>query len=975
MTRWIGLVILMLLVIGLVTPAMDLSASAQTEEGGDPALESLATCLRERESLMVLFLMDESGSLQRTDPDAQRVVAANVALTNLQRLAAVEMGHRSPAIAVGLSAFTTEYNSVTPFTALDEDAAAELRRDIDSFAERNNGLDTDYATALEGALEDLSRGAAEISGETGVTPCRAIALFSDGDYDIELRNTEFRRSQGLTRPYAPDLPLDVEGNPELVIERGKAEICAGDGIRDQLVDDGAVLMTVALTDDISAEDTAWLEAVSVGSADGETCGTRVTAEDGSFFGADNLPGLIAAFDRVTQLLGGGSELPVEEELRVCERTFCAEGTREFELDETLSRFHLLGDLGAEEIRLEVRAPGETTPIALPADGSGSLTAGGADLQFDWLSPQAVTLDATLSRDNRDWVGTWSVTFIDPTGENPDAPAQSRIYLYGDVVPELVEVPQLRLGETAPVTVHLVDSLGTRLDTGAIQGSVAVSATVIDPTNEEEVDIPLEGPDVEGRYTASYPVPEGLEASFLSLRLRNVVTTAAGVRLAPFTSTYQLPVTPPVEYPRIETTELRLTPVTGVGTATGSLRIVGGDRTGCVWFEEASFARAPDEAGPLTTTLSPAAFTAEECLSIRAGETTEIDVAVENSELGSGRVEGTLGVVLGVEGEERQIRQGVPLSFDLARPVDQAVRALLFAALLLLCVLPILFMYLLNWLGAKFEAAHELLYADIPVVVGLADQIRRAGARDGRLLPVLEDFANVAGPATRSRRLGIGPLHLRGRVSRSPFKPPYGVAMVEGRHVASAGRMRKRGRWAKAEVPLALAGTWLFILNESATRESVPEDGQPDDGEIHGNLVLILSYAASGFASQVERLEGKLEVDLPSAARALAREAAKRAAASEKTEPEVPGVTTAGREETTGDWPPRPPDDADGQVVRRPPDEFGSSIAGSESPVVRPPPAEKEPGFTKPASPPALHPKDGTDGRRSSDSLPPTPPDY
>jgi hypothetical protein len=971
MTRWIGLVALVLLVVGLVGPATDVPASAQTEEGGDPALESLATCLRERESLMVLFLMDESGSLQRTDPDAQRVVAAKVALTNLQRLAAVEMGQRSPAIAVGLSGFATEYSALTAFTALDEDTAVQLSRDIDSFAERNEGLDTDYATALEGAREDLNRGAAEISTETGVTPCRAIALFSDGDYDIEPRNTEFRRSQGLTRPYAPDLPLDVEGNPELVIERGKAEICTGDGIRDQLVDDDAVLMTVALTDDISAEDTAWLEALSVGAADGEACGARVTAEDGFFFGADNLPGLIAAFDRITQLLGGGAELPVEEELRVCERTFCAEGTREFEVDETLSRFHLLGDLGAEGIRLEVRAPGETSPIALPAEGSGSLTAGGADLQFDWLSPQAVTLDATLSRDSRDWVGTWSVTFIDPTGDNPDAPAQSQIYLYGDVVPELVEVPQLRLGETAQLSVHLVDSLGTALDTGAIQGSVAVSAIVIDPTNEQEVDLPLEEPDGEGRYTASYPVPDDLEASSLSLRLRNVVTTTAGVRLAPFTTTYQLPVAPPVEYPRIETAELRLTSVTGVGTATGSLRIVGGDRTGHVWFEEARFVRAPAEAGPLTMTMSPATSSGEEYLSISAGETMEIDVTVENSELGSGRVEGALGLVLGVEGEDRQIRQEVPLSYDLARPVDQAFRALLFAALLLLCLLPILFMYLLNWLGAKFEAANELLYADIPVTVGRGDQIRRDGARDGRLQPVLDDFANVAGPATRSRRLDVGPLHLRGRVSRSPFKPPYGVAMADGRHVGSAGRLRKRGRWTKAEVPLALAGTWMFLLNESATTEAIPEDGEPDDGEIHGNLILIVSYASSGFASQIERLEGKLDVDLPTAARALSREAAKKAAASQKKEPEEPPQTPMGRGDPTDDWPPRPPDEADGRVAPRPPAGFGSSVPGATSRGVVAPPADKEPRFTKPASTP---PPDGASGGRSS-TPPPSPPDY
>jgi hypothetical protein len=930
-------------------------AAAQTSQEEDPALESLATCLRERGSLVVLLLIDESGSLQRTDPAAQRVIAAKVALTNLERLSAIEMGNRTPDIAVGLSAFATEYSAVTPFTRLDEVTSERLRADIDGFAGRDDGLDTDYATALEAARQDLDRGAADISSSTGTTPCRALALFSDGDYDIEARDTERRRAQGLTRPYALDLPLDEPGNAARVIERGKAAVCDDDGIRDRLVDADVVLLTVALTDDISEDDRRWLEAVSAGRAGADRCGSRATTDNGFYFGADDLPGLVAAFDRITQRLGGGAELPSDDAVRVCERTFCAEGTREFEVDETLSRFHLLGDLGADEVRLELRAPGSIEPVALPAEGSGTVRAGGAELHLDWLSPRAVTIDAVLPRGTTEWAGTWSITFIDPTGTSPDAPARSQIYLYGDALPQLTDVPDLRLGEQAELEVEIVDSLGAPLGWRGAAGSVDVTALMIDPTDGSEVAIPLSAADGGGPSLGSYQVPQDLEATFLSLRLRSVVTTAAGVRLAPFTTTYQLPVSPPIQFPKLTTTELQLTSVTGIGSAAGVLRVSGGEHPGCVWIEGIAFDRSPAEAGPLAPAFAPDATVADSCVPVPAGATREIDVTVGNSELGSGRVEGVLGVVLSADGEAETIRQEVPLSFDMARPVDPVVRAALFGALLLLCLLPIALMYVLNRFGAKFESAQELLVAQIRVRIRADDRVERLGdARHRGLTLTVEDFSNLGGPPGRSRRLSVGPLELRARVAKSPFKPPYGRAAAEACHVASARKLHRRGALVRAEVPLALAGTWVFLLDEPD-----PAAASGTEDEVHGTAVLILSYDEdTGFSAQAERLVERLETELPPAARAVAEEARLR---GHEVPPDVLAEADT-QDEGRGDEtrPSRksiPPPDEEAPLRRHP---ARPPAQGSDTPV-------------SPMSPPTT--KSSTGSTVSEPPLTPATPDY
>src|SRR5689334_21436701 len=98
-----ALVLLGAISIGLVVPR---SARA---ENVHPALDELAGCVRQHAVLDVLMLFDSSGSLRRTDPDGQRFVAAKLALTQLNQIAAGQASGHRVAVRVRIAQFAGEY--------------------------------------------------------------------------------------------------------------------------------------------------------------------------------------------------------------------------------------------------------------------------------------------------------------------------------------------------------------------------------------------------------------------------------------------------------------------------------------------------------------------------------------------------------------------------------------------------------------------------------------------------------------------------------------------------------------------------------------------------------------------------------------------------------------------------------------------------------------------------------------------------
>ena len=812
-------------------------------------LEEIATCLRGTDRLLLVVLIDESGSLKTTDPTNERVTAARLALRSFASLSSTSVAGHRPSVDVLLAGFSSGFTEVMPWTALDDRRIDQVEAAVGGFAARNSGLDTDFPTALLGAQRALAARSADLSERAATEPCKAVLLFTDGRYDVEAGDTPARHEAGTEKEYAPGVSLLDPANGPVVEAAGRDLLCRSDGtgLADRLRGDGAAVVTVALAAQIDAADQEFLRALSTGEGAGVSCGALRGAGTGAYLGAADLTEVVPAFARVATSIAGATEAPGEAVVETCATTRCERGERRFELDPILRRFTILADTAAAGVTAEIRGPAGADPLVMVAGEGGSEVLDGATLSWTWVADTTVEIDADLPESSEEWAGRWSVTFVDPTGANAAVRPRADIFLYSGWSPSLPVPARLLRGESAVVTVVVVDAGGDRVSGEALADSGArVDATLTDPTTGEKQPVTVDGPDPQGRFRATYAVAADLKSALLDLDVRLTARTASGVALAPSTGRYEVEVSVPDLYPHVTASEIRLTSVRGTGTARGTIEIVGGrDRAGCVWFADAEVVSFPREARSFSVALSPRA-SEEKCLKIVAGESRSVEVRVRPEAPSEGVVRGVLTVHVSAKDEIDELPVSVPFSFDVAPPIDQVTRAGLFVAILLPGVLlPVGVLMLVNRRLARFEAPSRVVVARVPVSVErTVDRVVRAytaqedaavpirtrsagGIRDGlHVDPSL--LVSLGEGARRVKTVSHEGLTIHARASRHPFGEPYGSVQCD-RPFAAGGPLSASSD-APDRLPLALPGSWVFVLG------GVPragEDGSEGDGDVAG----------------------------------------------------------------------------------------------------------------------------------------------
>lgn len=811
--------------------AMLLGPAAQGRaESTSAAVESIAACFAERQHLAVLLLIDESGSLQRTDPDNERVIALRAALETLESVRS--LAGEDARLDIALSAFATQYTLVRDWTPLDQTSLSQLRADADGFAERNRGLDTDFALALDGASEELDRYAGRVLGSGEELPCRAVLMFTDGDYDIE------PRSQPETRPYAPDLPLDVPGNADLVEAAGRVYVCADGGAIDRLRATDAPLITVAFTPDIGPEDRAFIEALSVGTAKGITCGSDQRDGLGAYVEAEDLDALIRAFHSIIGQSANAAPLLPERELEVCDGAACSEGRFEFELDGSLRRAHLLANLIADGIVLQLEGPDAGPPLVIDSDAGGTAELSGAGVLVSPLSPTDLTIELELPSDADAWIGTWAATFIDTTGRNAGAVASAQLLLFGGLDPEIVGDPSLRLGEAGEIEIGLVNQDGTPRVPEDLLGEVDLTATVTEPLTGRQETVEVSGPHADGRWTVQYTPPTDLGSTVVNLSATLQITTPTGLALQPRTVIRAIPVLPPVTFPRVEPETLDLGTLLGAGIATGILTVTGGqEQSGCVWFEPGAV-DAPRYAGEVTISVDPAATSQADCLQLGPDQSERVEVRAELETVDSGTVRFPIQIFLTSDASTEVLEVGLPASLALVREVDQLRRVGFFAALLLpALLLPLFLMYLFGWWSARFVQPGYCWHATFPVRLREGDDLERQTASGGWEPFVLrpEDFKAWDAPDDDVRRFDAAGLSFRARIPLNPFGSPYATVSAVGADVVGSSGTTPAGDQLAGLSAFGLGGSWALVVGDTGNPTLQDEEWVPPEqagGQLH-----------------------------------------------------------------------------------------------------------------------------------------------
>ncbi len=840
----------------LGTPAQDPAATTTTVAPttavvsdaikGEEAIGDLAGCIQGSKRLAVVFLIDQSGSLGKSDPDNRRVDAARAALDSLFSLTEGPQAERAR-VDVTVAAFSNDYYPIRPWTTVNDRSRDRLNRTLEGFRKRNQGTDTDFVNALTGARAALADRSAQLTADGSAEPCKAIVLFTDGQYDIGVRDASNRDRLGLTKPYAPGVTLDDEEGARAAEAAGRAALCDEGGLADGVRDDDITLLSVALTGTATAKDQDLLAAVSTGSSGSVTCGRPTDTPPGAYVSAADVDVLVARFDEVATRVAGGTVVPQEGQLVLCGADPCAEGTRLIKVDESVRRFRVFALASSPGMTVELTSPSGN----LLVEGPGSFPVGSAQASANAIAGRGYSIDVDRPEDVNGWSGDWTVV-VHGTASSVGKPVTFAHYLFTDVGIDFTggKAPVIVRGEGVQISASPVipKALGARLR------SAKVVLRLDDPLNSTSTTIDLAGP-ANGPYVAELTAPLDYRSSSYRATLALDGTTESGAVVSARSVPRLLTVQRPAGSIQLAPASLLLPTLTGTGVTSADLILLGGEKDGCVWFGPSRTITAPDDAGELEVTYGGEAAVDEgSCISVAADATVIVPVEVSPSSRATGAVRGVVEVHEKTDGTKATVTD-VPFRLDMAAGVNEARRMLL-AVLLLLggLLLPVILLIVINALTARFQDLDAVRGAVIPVRVDGDRMWRTDGGRMATLLLAPSDFKSLAGTGD-PRRFTFGGIVFRARPSRNPFGASMAMAAPEG-----GAEKLKGGAGSRVELDLGLVGSWVYLLDPDRTRQA---------GRAGGAEGTIIAFVSEGDpAAHINKITEDLYARLPKTAAGL-----------------------------------------------------------------------------------------------------------
>lgn len=793
------------------------SASAQPTES---AVADFGGCLAAQREGDLLLMIDESGSLQQSDPAAARVQAASYLLEQLNTFG----NAAGVSLDVAIAGFSSDFTAHAPWTRLDTASLPELKNEVDAFRSRADGLDTDYWTALDGARRSLTEHAT-----AGAPACQAIAWFSDGKLDFSTRDDE--------KPYAPGISLSTDDGVARVVETARESICRPAGIADQVRSSGIATFAVGLANGTAAAtDFDLMRAIATGTpAAGQVCGARNQPSPGDFYLAQNIDDLLFAFDAFSS----PGQAPLENATGVCSYEVCEQAQHRFVLDDSIGSVSVLGSADTEGLVPTLVAPDGTVLPMTVTTTAAAATVAGVGVDYRWLSDRSVSF--TMQKpdgESGEWQGMWALVFVDPDASHVDARSKSNIHISGNLFPAWLgqDVTAIHAGETtSAVQLGIVDSGRQEIDPSELLGSAFLSVSLTDAVGVDH-------------QLASRISKDGIDAPIelnltdiapgeATLRLALEVTTAdatdeageiiaPGTDLAPQFVDVPLTIAPPIGYPTLPN-RIDLGTVEGAGTFAREMPIVG---PGCVWTDAASPARidaVPDGVGDATVRVTGAP-TADDCVTVAEGATGALPVELIVPEAGNGAFNGSVRLMIAPTGEpDRAMPVDVPFTAELLKPLNPGRFWLFFAIVFALGVaIPLALLYVLKWRETKIPA-ETLKARRFPVTIS-----------DGRLYRNGRVFAlegadlrdPVRGLDKPARRLSVDGAELETRMGPSPVGTGYVLVRAPGLLGASASTP-STDRHGNAVLPLAVHNNWVLLHD-------------PEGPADHATLLLLVAGGAS-----------------------------------------------------------------------------------------------------------------------------------
>jgi len=890
--------------------------------GSITASDTVERCVQTTGRLDVLFLLDESASMATSDPEAQRVAAVRAALVGLEEAFLAPSGDGDgggetvpPEIYVLFAGFAVDYEAANDsnWLRLDAESLPELSALAGSFATRNRGRDSDYVTALLRArAELLSRAVWEDGTPRSPAPCQVLVFLTDGAYSFMPRNGNRADLPGSV-DYAPGADLTTVNGTVEATATGRERLCGAHSLADELRSDGVVTLVVGLD-----PETTWEPLLRAIAGDTEasrnasvSCGHLGSSATGRYLPAPEADDLVFDF-------GGLGDNPRPTVCEVAE-TQCK---IRFELVDGLRGFDLLVTTSFREVSMRVAAPGGDT-IEIEQGSRSSTTVGGVDVETMWLSDRSVEIVGRRGSE-APGDGRWEVSFEAAPGSDV-AQLKHRLRLLPDMRPVLREHDDIVIGDEQTLAFDIVGSDGGAY-AGPLRDGAAVVVGLTTTRTAEPQQLSVQGPDEEGTFRAKLGIPSSSSSGEIEVTASLHFAQPTDGSIPEVNRTFKLTTRQPLPFPVVTPSRLDLGTIHTRGSVTGKLTIKGGESgLGCVWVEDASFT-GPD--GPLGVAIhGDLPYSSGECVEIPAHSSQEFRVEFKRDEVTEGRALGDLIVGLRTDaiGGDRSARVAVSFRMD-DRTVSGSIW--IFVVLMLLgAFVPLLVIWLLNWSSARFAAPQDfraiVLSARVqgnivldcrkepPQPLALTFEEHAAplvGAGMEEFSVPCRQFPLSARPqvedgltlqfkarATQPMRRGLA------GVVRQFWVGPTGEVSAEGAALTAGtgeGNVRAWDEHTACEVPLSVAGTWVFVRSADAavseTRDAQGSAGGATDG------VLFVLMSDRGSRDQYEVVSSQIRQHLPKAVAEMPPQVAVDGNGRDDPPP-LPVLPPPHHDPTEGDW--------------------------------------------------------------------------
>lgn len=776
------------------------SASAAPPSGG---AARFGACLAAGKAGDLLLLFDESSSLQNTDPDAARVQAARYLMQTLGRYTDRVGAH----LDVASAGFSDTYRPEHDWTALTAATADSVTSDLSTFTGKNQGIDTDYWLALDGARQALAAKASGASGPDNARRCQAIAWFSDGKIDFTPRD--------IVKPYADGHNLRSPDGITETTRRAVESTCRPGGLADQLRAGDIVMLGIGLGADQTPRDFDVMSAISTAHGlEGRKCGRITEPVPGDFYPVSDIDDMLFAFDALNPTPGTTGQAPV------CRLRVCPEARHNFVLDRSIKSVNILGSGGVGGVVPYLVSPRGTTLQLPKRDGTNTVEIDGVPVAYEWQSESAQTI-SVQNPGTPAWPGQWSVVYVDTTGQHPDAVSRVSIHITTDIFPALIGADKLawHSGQVLDdLRFGLVDGQRKPLKPTDLAGSATMSAALVPdgaapiPLLESVPKDDIADP-VEADLTDVKPGPATLRMSLVITTAPAVGPTGAviapGTRLSPQNVDLPVQVLPKLGLPapgqRIDFGTVQATK-----GATASLAITG---PGCAWIadsDSAAVVAAPDGIG--TPRITSSANSPQTCVKVASGQRGELPVTLRTDRDETGGLNGTVPVHVAAPDDPADAQVvDVPFVASLVKPLNTTNFVLVFlAALVLGPGIPLALLYASKWWVSKIPDT-PLLAERIAVTVS-DDGSNDTVLRDGHPFAMADTdlIQPVPGLAGGARHLDVLGVRLNVALGRSPFGPGFvtvdaGELLSVGSHLPGTDRTGTH-----AVLPLAVHNSWVVL---------------------------------------------------------------------------------------------------------------------------------------------------------------------